>query len=400
MENEGLRRYNRQILLEELGAAGQQKLQKASVLIVGAGGLGCPLLFYLAGAGIGEIGIIDGDTVAESNLHRQILFQQKDIGMNKALTAVERLKLLNSGLKLRAYPFHISAENAADMIREYDLVIDGSDNFPTRYLVNDSCVFLEKPLVFGSIFRFEGQVSVFNYQGGPNYRSCYPEPPLSQDSPNCGDSGVIGPLPGIIGSIMANEAIKVICGFGDCLSGKLLIFNALNNDMQLFNIQPENQDPGKDLKTTGKQGHNTDLNAGKQDLNSTQPGLGTDQQDRATNQQEPDTKQQDPGTNPPEQKSKKKAVVYQEVFPKELLDWEENKVPFCLIDVREAHEFEAHNIGGIHISLYDLAEKIDALPFQNRLVFCCTSGGKSRMATKIVGTKRTEDLFIVSLLNQ
>lgn len=349
MENEGLKRYHRQIILEELGLEGQQKLHKSSVLIIGAGGLGCPLLFYLAGAGIGKIGVMDGDTVEESNLHRQVIFQQQDIGKNKASTAVERLNLLNPTLQLQAFPFHISPENAAQYLADYDLIIDGSDNFPTRYLVNDTCVSLGKPLVFGSIFRFEGQVSVFNYQGGPNYRNCYPEAPGIQDSPNCGESGVIGPLPGIIGSMMANEALKVICGFGDVLSGKLLIFNALNNDMQLYNIQPENQ-------------------------------VSPDNQAPKPNQ--------------------KKAIVYEEIFPKELLEWEENKVEYCLIDVREAFEFEEKNIGGIHISLYDLEARIDELPFQSRLVFCCTSGAKSRMATKIVGPKRTEELFVVSLLKQ
>lgn len=343
MENEGLKRYHRQILLEELGLDGQKKLQNSSVLLIGAGGLGCPLLFYLAGAGIGKIGVMDGDVIEESNLHRQVIFQQRDIGKNKALTAVERLKLLNPSIALQAYPFHISTENSVECMLGYDLVIDGSDNFPTRYLVNDTCVSLGKPLIFGSIFHFEGQVSVFNYQGGPNYRNCYPEAPAPEDSPNCGDAGVIGPLPGIIGSMMANEAIKVICGFGDSLSGKLLIFNALNNDMQHYNISSENQD------------------------NTAQP-------------------------------YQKKAVVYQEIFPRELLDWEENKIDFCLIDVREAFEFEEKNIGGIHISLYDLEAKIDELPFQSRLVFCCTSGAKSRMATKIVGAKRTEELFVVSLL--
>lgn len=346
MENEGLKRYHRQILLEEIGLEGQQKLQKSSVLIIGAGGLGCPLLFYLAGAGIGKIGVMDGDLVEESNLHRQVIFQQQDIGKNKASTAIERLNSLNPTLQLQAFPFHISTENAVQYMTDYDLIIDGSDNFPTRYLVNDACVSLEKPLVFGSIFRFEGQVSVFNHQGGPNYRDCYPEAPAHEDSPNCAESGVIGPLPGIIGSMMANEAIKVICGFGNGLSGKLLIFNALNNDMQLYNIQSENQD-----------------------------------------RQAPEP-------------SKKKAIVYEEIFPSEVLEWKENKVEFCLIDVREAFEFEEKNIGGIHISLYDLEERIDELPFQSRLVFCCTSGAKSRMATKIVGPKRTESLFVVSLLKQ
>lgn len=351
MENQDFKRYNRQILLEELGVSGQEKLAKSSVLIIGAGGLGCPLLFYLAGAGIGKIGVVDGDNVAESNLHRQILFQQQDLGTNKALTAVERLKMLNPTLQLQAYPVYISVENAPELIAGYDLVIDGSDNFPTRYLINDACVAHGKPLIFGSIFRFEGQVSLFNHQGGPDYRRCYPEPPVAADSPNCGDSGVIGPLPGIIGSIMANEAIKVICGFGDCLSGKLLIFNALNNDMQLFNIQPEKENPTNDHQE-----------------------------------------------HVPEP-VKKKTGLYQEIFIEELLNWVENKVPFCLIDVREAHEFEAQNIGGTNISLYDLETKIDELAFQNRLVFCCTSGAKARMATKIIGQKRKEELFIINLLN-
>lgn len=356
MKNKGFNRYQRQILLEELGIEGQNKLQKSAVLVIGAGGLGCPLLFYLTGAGIGKIGIIDGDTIAESNLHRQLLFQQQDIGENKALKAVERLKLLNPGLELNAHPFHISQDNAHKWIGEYDLVIDGSDNFPTRYLVNDTCVALAKPLVFGSIFHFEGQVSVFNYQGGPNYRNCYPEPPSSKDSPNCGDSGVIGPLPGIIGSMMANEAIKIIAGFGTTLSGKLLIFNALNYDMQVFNIQTENQQTPENKEPKSE-------------------GL--------------------PAVPVP-----KKKISYEEIFPKELLEWEAQNLNFCLIDVREAHEFEAENIGGIHISLYELEERIDELPFQNRLVFCCTSGAKSRMATKIIGEKRKEELFIVSLLNR
>ncbi|WP_316841865.1 HesA/MoeB/ThiF family protein [Pedobacter gandavensis] len=375
MENKGLKRYQRQILLEELGIEGQKKLLKTSVLVIGAGGLGCPLLFYLAGAGIGKIGVIDGDTVAESNLHRQLLFQQQDLGKNKALTAVERLKLLNPELSLQAFPFHITIENAQKCINEYDLVIDGSDNFPTRYLVNDACVSMGKPLVFGSIFRFEGQVSVFNSQGGPNYRSCYPEAPAPQDSQNCGDSGVIGPLPGIIGSMMANEAIKIICGFGDSLSGKLLIFNALNYDMQVFNIQPEQENQTEVPKNDSSKLKAEDQHPGQQRLNN-----NTSEQ---ANQPGP-----------------KKAIVYQEVFPKELLEWEANQLPFCLIDVREAHEFEADNIGGIHISLYELEEKIDQLPFQNRLVFCCTSGAKSRMATKIIGEKRNEELFIISLLNR
>jgi adenylyltransferase/sulfurtransferase len=346
MNNQELKRYDRQILLEEMGIEGQEKLQKASVLVIGAGGLGCPLLSYLTGAGIGKIGVIDGDVVEESNLHRQVIYQQNDIGKNKAQAAAARLNLLNPGVEIQAYPHQLNTQNAVEIILDYDLVIDGSDNFPTRYLVNDCCVALKKTLVFGSIFQFEGQVSVFNYKGGPDYRLCYPEAPAAEEVPNCGESGVLGPLPGMIGSIMANEALKIICGFGTTLSGKLLILNALNYDMQIFNIQPEN--PEKD-----------------------QPGP-----------------------------VKTKTAAYQEIDIRDLEEWKENAEPFLLIDVREAYEFEEHNIGGTHISLYDLKEKIDSIPFQHKLVLCCASGAKSRMAVKIINKKRKEELFIISLLAQ
>jgi len=346
MNNQELKRYDRQILLEEMGIEGQEKLRKASVLVIGAGGLGCPLLSYLTGAGIGKIGVIDGDVVEESNLHRQVLYQYSDLGKNKAQAAAAQLNLLNPLVEIQAYPDRLNAQNAVEIILGYDLVIDGSDNFPTRYLVNDCCVALNKTLIFGSIFQFEGQVSVFNYKGGPDYRSCYPEAPAAEEVPNCGESGVLGPLPGMIGSIMANEAIKIICGFGMPLSGKLLILNALNYDMQIFNIQPENpeQDKVSPVKT--------------------------------------------------------KAAAYQEIDIRELEEWKEKAEPFLLIDVREAYEFEEHNIGGTHISLYDLKDKIDSIPFHNKLVLCCASGAKSRMAVKIISKKRKEELFIISLLAQ
>lgn len=364
MNNQELKRYDRQILLEEMGIEGQEKLQKASVLVVGAGGLGCPLLSYLTGAGIGKIGLIDGDVVEESNLHRQVLYAHNDIGKNKAKAAATRLSLLNPLVKLKAYPHRLNAQNALEIMLEYDLVIDGSDNFPTRYLVNDCCVSLNKPLVFGSIYKFEGQVSVFNYKGGPDYRSCYPEAPAAEEAPNCGDSGVIGPLPGIIGSIMANEVIKIICGFGLPLSGKLLILNALNYDMQIFNIQPENT---------------------------------------ALNELSPNAEKGKAGQNPEkasDSPEKNKAATYREIDLSELEEWKNTATPFLLIDVREAYEFEEHNIGGRHISLYDLKDKIDSIPFQDKLVLCCASGAKSRMAVKIIGNKRKEELFIISLLNQ
>jgi Dinucleotide-utilizing enzymes involved in molybdopterin and thiamine biosynthesis family 2 len=236
MDSAELKRYNRQILLPELGIEGQQKLKAAKVLVIGAGGLGSPVLLYLAAAGIGTIGVVDHDTVDESNLHRQILFNTTDIGKSKADTSVNKLQLLNPHVNLVSYPFKIELDNANSLIQDYDLVVDGSDNFPTRYLVNDTCVALNKPLVFGSIFKFEGQVSVFNYNGGVDYRALFPEPPAADEVPNCDEGGVIGSLPGIIGSYMANETIKLICGFGEVLSGKLLILNVLDNSSLILNI--------------------------------------------------------------------------------------------------------------------------------------------------------------------
>ncbi|BAV09184.1 adenylyltransferase and sulfurtransferase [Filimonas lacunae] len=226
-----LQRYTRQMLLPEIGVNGQLQLKQARVLVVGAGGLGCPFLQYLAAAGAGHIGIIDDDAVAISNLHRQILFNTNDVGKNKAATAAEKLLLLNPLIEVQAFATRLTADNATALISEYDVIADCSDNFETRYLVNDTCVQLNKPLISGSIFQFEGQLSVYNYQGGPTYRCLFPEP---SEMAACGITGVVGVLPGIIGSYMANEAIKVICHTGTVLSGRLLVINILDNTIRLF----------------------------------------------------------------------------------------------------------------------------------------------------------------------
>lgn len=226
-ERQELMRYKKQVLMAEIGYEGQQKLKKAKILVVGAGGLGCPVLQYLAAAGIGHIAVADHDVVEESNLHRQILFNMEDLGRNKAEVAAEKLLALNPFIEVNPINRKIAGDNAAEVIGAYDFVIDGSDNFATRYLVNDTCVSLGKTLVYGSIFQFEGQVSVLNHEQGPDYRTLFPEPPPADEVPNCAENGVIGPLPGIIGSLMAGEAMKLICGFGEVLSGKLLLFNAL-----------------------------------------------------------------------------------------------------------------------------------------------------------------------------
>ncbi|MCH2021357.1 MAG: HesA/MoeB/ThiF family protein [Saprospiraceae bacterium] len=236
---EELNRYSRHLMLEEIGIEGQKKLKAAKVLVVGAGGLGCPVLQYLAAAGVGNIGIIDMDVIEESNLQRQVLYGVKDVGKNKATIAKERLIKLNPLIEITAYPFELATTNALQLFKAYDLIIDGSDNFATRYLVNDASVITGKPLVYGSIFRFEGQVSVFNYENGPSYRCLYPDPPKQNEVPNCSEIGVLGVLPGIIGNLQANEALKIILGIGENLSGKLLVYNALNFKNLLLNIQAD-----------------------------------------------------------------------------------------------------------------------------------------------------------------
>ncbi len=223
-------RFERQVILPGFGTDGQAKLRQASVLVIGAGGLGSPVLLYLAAAGVGKIGVVDGDVVALSNLNRQVLFGEKDLRKNKAETAVRFLEEKYSDIQLEVFPEFITVENAQELILGYDLVIDGSDNFPTRYLVNDACVLLDKPLVFGAIYQHEGQVAVFNY--GPNscnYRDLYPQMPAASEIPNCSETGVLGVLPGIIGNLMALEAIKVLSGFGKPLVNKVLFFNSLNS---------------------------------------------------------------------------------------------------------------------------------------------------------------------------
>lgn len=337
-----LKRYDRQIILPELGIDGQQKLLKTSILVVGAGGLGCPLLLYLAGAGIGHIGIVDHDVVDETNLHRQVLYQMADIGKNKADIAVTRLQLFNPDVKFTAYPFRLTDKNAEELIGQYDLLIDGSDNFPTRYLVNDICVALNKTLVFGSIFQFEGQVSVFNFNGGPGYRSIYPEPPLPDEVPNCGESGVIGTLPGIIGSIMANETIKIICGFGEILSGKLLVYNALNNETQHFNFGKAISDSEDPKKTT-----------------------------------------------PPENAK--------EISIQDLEHWKNDQINYQLVDLREAYEYEEYNIGGINIPLYSLNDHLDELSRYQRIVCCCSSGKRSKIAMHLLKDSFDGSLFSLIL---
>ncbi len=227
LEMAEIRRYSRHLLLPEVGMAGQLKLKNASALVVGTGGLGTPVTMYLAAAGVGRIGLVDYDVVDETNLQRQVLFSTRDIGRSKLQAAKERIEAINPNVQVEVHETRLSSQNAMDILRGYDVVIDGTDNFPTRYLVNDACVLLGKPNVYGSIYRWEGQASVFWAAKGPCYRCLYPEPPPPGLVPSCAEGGVLGVLPGIVGSIQAAEALKVLLGRGDLLVGRLLVFDAM-----------------------------------------------------------------------------------------------------------------------------------------------------------------------------
>ena len=231
-----MNRYSRHIVLSEIGPEGQKKLSTASVMVVGAGGLGCPALQYLVAAGVGTIGIIDHDLVEESNLQRQILFGTSSLGTNKAMSAKKRLADLNPTITINAYPIQLQAQNALDILSGYDIILDGTDNFETRYLINDAALLLDKPVVFGAIYKFEGQVTVFNYKGGPSYRCLFATPPAGSSVANCSEVGVLGVLPGIIGCMQANEVIKMILGMADVLSGKLLCYDARSASTNFISI--------------------------------------------------------------------------------------------------------------------------------------------------------------------
>jgi len=244
LTNEEIRRYSRHLILPEVGLAGQRRIRNTSVLCIGAGGLGSPIAMYLAAAGIGRLGIVDFDTVDHSNLQRQILHSDADVGTSKADSAKVAIAALNPNVQIDLHKTRITADNAFDLIRPYDIVVDGTDNFPTRYLTNDACVLLKKPNVYGSIFRFEGQASVFApHLGGPCYRCLYPEPPPPGMVPSCAEGGVLGVLPGIIGCIQATEILKLALGKGSSLIGRLMLFNALDMKFRELKLRKDPKCP-------------------------------------------------------------------------------------------------------------------------------------------------------------
>jgi molybdopterin/thiamine biosynthesis adenylyltransferase/rhodanese-related sulfurtransferase len=231
-------RYSRQLILDNVKEQGQDRLKNSRVLVIGAGGLGCPVLLYLAGGGIGKIGIMDHDLIDESNLHRQVLYGTEDCGKSKALIAEKKLHGQNPFIQIETYPYKLTPTNAREIFKQYDLIVDGTDNFSARYIINDAAVLENKPVVYGALYKFEGQVTVFNYQNGPTYRCLFPEPP--KQAPNCNEAGVLGVLPGIIGLYMANEVLKICLGTGTILSGKMHIYNGLSSQLSTVQISKNN----------------------------------------------------------------------------------------------------------------------------------------------------------------
>ena len=345
-------RYSRHIILPEVGLEGQKRLKAASVLCIGSGGLGSPLLLYLAAAGIGRIGLVDFDIVDSSNLQRQIIHSESWVGKPKIQSAKNRIHSISPSCQVDLYETALNSTNALDILAPYDVIIDGTDNFPTRYLTNDACVLLNKPNVYGSIFRFEGQATVFNYEGGPNYRDLYPEPPPPGMVPSCAEGGVLGVLCGIIGTIQATEAIKIILGAENTLSGRLLLYNAWNMQFRELKLRPNPERPKIEKLIDYEQ------------------FCGIPQAAAAAKE-----------TN-----SEIKEITVHDL--KQIID--NNKDSFVLIDVRNPNEYEIAKIeGSILIPLSELENgksisKVKELTNGHHLIAHCKLGGRSAKALKIL----------------
>jgi molybdopterin/thiamine biosynthesis adenylyltransferase/rhodanese-related sulfurtransferase len=340
-----LQRYSRHLVMPEVTSEGQRRLKAARVLCIGAGGLGSPSALYLAAAGVGVIGVVDFDDVDLSNLQRQILHGTKDIGRGKLESARDRLHDINPQIEIELHECRFSSENASQLVTKYDVVVDGSDNFPTRYLSNDVCVFARKPNVYGSVFRFEGQTTVFApHLGGPCYRCLFPEPPPPESVPNCAQAGVLGVLPGIIGMLQAIETLKLILGIGEVLVGRLLHFDALKVKFRELNLRRDPQCPVCGENPTIFSPIDYEQFCGARDEGAI------------------------PAISPQELKQK--------------MDADE---PFQLIDVREPFEYEIARIDGAKlIPLGEIAERSDELEREQSIVVHCHSGQRSAQAVQLL----------------
>ena len=335
-------RYSRHLLLPEIGLAGQHKLKAARVLVVGCGGLGCPVLQYLAAAGVGTLGLLDFDTVDDSNLHRQVLYGPADVSRPKAVVAAEKLRAQNPFIDLQVHQELLTAANALPLLAGYDLVLDCSDNFATRYLVNDACVVLGKPLVFGAIFKFEGQVTVFNYQGGPTYRCLHPVPPAPGESLNCAQIGVLGVLPGLLGTMQAAEALKIILELGEVLSGRLLLVDALDMRFQTIRFR---------------------VVAANQQLTDLAPDYAAFCGDAPLDAL---------------------PLRAPEITADELKAWQQAGRPLVLLDVREPHEHARRSIGGQLLPLGQLAVRLAEVEAGVPIIVHCASGMRSQQAARLL----------------
>jgi len=359
LNNDEILRYSRHLIMPEVGMEGQQKLKAARVLCIGAGGLGSPLALYLAAAGVGTLGIVDFDVVDYTNLQRQIIHTTADVGRKKLDSAADKLKAINPFLNLRTFETKLSSENALALFNEFDIIADGTDNFPTRYLVNDACVLTGKPNVYGSIFRFEGQASVFGTEEGPCYRCLYPEPPPPGLVPSCAEGGVLGILPGLVGVMQATEVIKLILGKGEPLIGRLLLIDALGMKFRELKLRKN-----PDCPVCGKNPTVTQLI----DYNEFCGIRG-------------------------EEKPVETGVVEMQVEElKRRLDAGED---LFVLDVREPHEYQICNIGGHLIPLGDLPKRVSELDSSREIVAHCRSGVRSAKAVNFLqqaGFKKVHNL--------
>ena len=360
LSQDEMRRYGRHLIMPEVGLGGQKKLKAGKVLVIGTGGLGSPLSLYLAAAGVGRLGLVDFDQVDASNLQRQVLYSVRDVGRPKLEAAKDRILELNPNVKVDSYEMKLTSENAMSIIKEYDVVVDGTDNFPTRYLVNDACVLLGKPNVYGSIFRFEGQISVFDASRGPCYRCLYPEPPPPGLVPSCAEGGVLGILPGVVGTLQATETIKILLGKGDSLVGRLLLFDALQMQFTELKLQKNPNCP-----VCGK-------NPTVKSLIDYEEFCGIGRGGTAA-------------------VSEENEITVQEL--KKLFD---SGARVNLIDVREPHEYEICHIKGSKlIPVGQIPQHVNEFNLTDEYIFQCHTGGRSTWAMNFLrqlGFKKVKNL--------
>ena len=365
LSNDEVKRYSRHLIMPEVGVDGQEKLKSGSVLCIGAGGLGSPAALYLAAAGVGRIGIVDFDVVDYSNLQRQVIHSTPDVGRSKLASAKDRLLALNPHISVETYETALSSKNALDLFRPYDVILDGTDNFPTRYLTNDACVILGKPNAYGSIFRFEGQASVFATKGGPCYRCLYPEPPPPGLVPSCAEGGVLGVLPGVIGTIQATEAIKLITGIGEPLVGRFLIYDALRMKFRELKLK---KDP--DCPVCGTNPTVTELIDYEQFCGVAPAAPEVAVNTSTSNETETDVNEL-----------------------KRKIDAKED---FFLLDVREPNEFQIGRIpGSTLIPLGEVPQRVNEIPRDKEIVVHCKMGGRSAKAAAFLrqqGYKNVKNL--------